>query len=72
MRAGIFMRIILNGEFKEVPDGVNLEGLLKMFSLPRERVAVEQNRNVVRRADWPSTPINDEDRIEVIHFVGGG
>jgi sulfur carrier protein len=66
------MRILLNGEPKDVPEGVNLEGLLQMFSLPRERVAVEQNREVIRRADWQSTPVNDEDRIEVIHFVGGG
>jgi thiamine biosynthesis protein ThiS len=66
------MRILLNGETKDVPEGVNLEGLLKMFSLPRERVAVEQNRQVVRRTEWSSTPVNEEDRIEVIHFVGGG
>jgi sulfur carrier protein len=66
------MRILLNGEPKDVPEGVNLEGLLQMFSLPRERVAVERNREVIRRADWQSTPVNNEDRIEVIHFVGGG
>ena len=70
--AGIFMRILLNGELKEVPEGLNLEGLLKLFSLPQARVAVEQNRMVIRRAEWLSTPVNDEDRIEVIHFVGGG
>ena len=66
------MRILLNGELKDVPEGLNLEGLLDMFFLPRERVAVERNREVIRRANWPSTPVNDEDRIEVIHFVGGG
>lgn len=66
------MRIFLNGELKEVPEGINLEVLLKIFSLPLERVAVEQNREVVRRVNWTSTWVKDEDRIEVIHFVGGG
>jgi sulfur carrier protein len=66
------MRVLLNGESKEVPEGINLEELLTLFSLPRERVAVEQNREVVRRANWSATKVHDEDRIEVIHFVGGG
>jgi len=66
------MRILLNGESKDVPEGTNLEGLLELFSLPSQRIAVEQNRRVVRRSEWPWTMINDEDRIEVIHFVGGG
>jgi thiamine biosynthesis protein ThiS len=66
------MRILLNGESKEVPEGLDLERLLEMFSLPRQRIAVEQNREVVRRADWQSIVVKDGDRIEVVHFVGGG
>ena len=66
------MRVFLNGEVREVPPDLDLERLLEHFSLPSQRVAVELNKTVVRRADWPSTRISDSDTIEVIHFVGGG
>jgi thiamine biosynthesis protein ThiS len=64
--------VTINGEKREVPEGVHLDHLLELFSLPRQRVAVELNHNVVRRVDWPATLIGDGDRIEVVHFVGGG
>lgn len=64
--------IILNGEIKEIEGEVTVDRLLDLFSLPKQRVAVELNKSVVRRADWPETKVKKEDRIEVIHFVGGG
>ncbi|HMQ02308.1 MAG TPA: sulfur carrier protein ThiS [Pyrinomonadaceae bacterium] len=64
--------IILNGEIKEIESEVTVDRLLDLFSLPKQRVAVELNKSVVRRADWPETKVKKEDRIEVIHFVGGG
>ena len=66
------MNIIINGETKEISKEVNLQELLKLFSLPSERVAVELNREVVRKKDWENIQINDGDKLEVIHFVGGG
>jgi thiamine biosynthesis protein ThiS len=66
------MKVFLNGETCEVPPDLDLERLLEHFSLPSQRVAVELNKAVVRRADWKSTRVNDSDTIEVIHFVGGG
>lgn len=66
------MKVFLNGETREIPAGLDLEQLLEHFSLPSQRVAVELNRSVVRRADWKSIEIKDSDTIEVIHFVGGG
>ncbi|CAN5727272.1 hypothetical protein BH24ACI3_BH24ACI3_05260 [soil metagenome] len=64
--------IILNGEKKEIDSEVTLDQLLDLFSLPRQRVAVELNKAVVRRQDWESTSVSNSDTIEVIHFVGGG
>jgi len=64
--------IKLNGEIKKIETEVTLDRLLDLFSLPRQRVAIELNRSVVRRNDWPEITINDGDTIEVIHFVGGG
>ncbi len=66
------MKVFINGETKEIPDEVNLFELLRYFSLPQKRIAVELNKEVVRKKDWENIKINDEDRIEVIHFVGGG
>ncbi len=66
------MKVFLNGESKDIPDGLNLAQLLKHFDLPSQRVAVELNKSVVRRSDWAAVTVADSDTIEVIHFVGGG
>jgi thiamine biosynthesis protein ThiS len=66
------MRVVINGEAKEVPEGLNLRSLLTHLSLPHQRIAVEVNKQVVRKADWDQTPVNVDTRIEIVHFVGGG
>ena len=66
------IKIQLNGETRDVPAGIDLDRLLELFSLPGQRVAIELNNMVIRRADWPGTTISDQDKIEVVHFVGGG
>ncbi|MCY7347016.1 MAG: sulfur carrier protein ThiS [Pyrinomonadaceae bacterium] len=66
------MRVFINGETKEIADEMNLIELLVRFSLPRERVAVELNKRVVRRKDWETIRVKDSDQIEIVHFVGGG
>jgi len=64
--------IILNGEKKEIESEVTLDRLLDLFSLPKQRVAVELNKVVISRKDWEQTAVGESDRIEVVHFVGGG
>jgi thiamine biosynthesis protein ThiS len=66
------MTITLNGEIRELTTEVTLDRLLELFSLPSQRVAVELNREVIRRKDWEITTIKADDRIEIVHFVGGG
>ena len=66
------MKIFINGETKEVAKELNLSELLRTFSLPQERIAVELNKEVVRKKDWENIKINDGDKLEVVHFVGGG
>ena len=66
------MLITINGEKRELEKQLNLSEMLERFDLPRERVAVELNREVVRKRDWENIFIKDSDQIEVIHFVGGG
>lgn len=66
------MLVTVNGEAKELPDGLTLETLIRHLALAPDRLAIERNREVVRRADWGHTQLREDDRIEIIHFVGGG
>ena len=66
------MEIHLNGEARDLDAALDLAQLVKALSLPSKHIAVELNGNVVRRADWPQTLVGDGDKIEVVHFVGGG
>ena len=66
------IKILLNGETREVTGEVSLDQLLDIFSLPKQRVAIELNSEVIRRSEWMETLVHDSDRIEVVHFVGGG
>lgn len=72
MNGGRRLRVELNGEPKEFEEGTTLSTLVEQLSLAPERVAVELNRDVVRRTDWPATRLSDGDRVEIVHFVGGG
>jgi sulfur carrier protein len=64
--------IYLNGEPRDVPEGITLAGILKWLEFPEDRIAVERNLEIVARADWDKTPVSAGDRLEVVHFVGGG
>ena len=66
------MRILVNGGVKECEEGISLSDLIELLELQPQRIAVELNREVVRRGDWKSTVLRNEDRLEIVHFVGGG
>ena len=66
------MRVYINGEAREFPSPLSLAQLIAELDLPAARIAVELNRTVVRRNEWSTTDLRDDDRIEIVHFVGGG
>jgi thiamine biosynthesis protein ThiS len=66
------LRVYVNGESRELSGPTSLAELITQLDLQPTRVAVELNRAVVRRGDWSTTMLGDEDRIEIVHFVGGG
>ncbi len=66
------INVKLNGELREVPNAISIDHLLELFSLPRQRVAIEINGTVVPRSRWVETVVQESDKIEVVHFVGGG
>lgn len=66
------MRIEINGEAREVQDGLTIRTLLDSLGLAERPVAVERNAGIVPRAEHGSTSIEDGDKLEVVQFVGGG
>lgn len=66
------MKVLVNGEAQELEDGATLQKLVNELALPNERIAVELNLEVVRRAAWSETRLKANDKIEIVHFVGGG
>jgi thiamine biosynthesis protein ThiS len=66
------MRIQLNGESKEVAEAATLAALIESLGMKADRVAVELNGDIIQRGKWAETPVRDGDKLEVVHFVGGG
>lgn len=65
------MNIELNGETRSVPAGTVKE-LLESLEIDSKRVAVELNMEILPKADYETRTIADGDKIEIVHFVGGG
>jgi sulfur carrier protein len=70
MSAGV--KIVVNGEPHEVPEGLGIPALLSHLGLPADRVAIERNLEILPRSAWPATAVQPGDRYEIVHLVGGG
>jgi len=70
------MNLHINGEARAFTDSApaqfTLAALIESLSMKPDRVAVELNREIVPRDRWSRTPLKDGDRLEIVHFVGGG
>jgi len=66
------MKLVINGEEKSFESTLSLASLIAQMGMKPDRVAVELNREIVPRGDWPQTNLSDGDRLEIVHFVGGG
>jgi thiamine biosynthesis protein ThiS len=66
------MKIFVNGEEIILEKQINIEDLLKQFSLDKRKIAVEKNLEIVSQSQFSDVFINENDRIEIIHFIGGG
>lgn len=67
------VQVQINGEPREFShSSLRLSELVEQLSLAPQRIAIEVNRQIVRRADWEHTEVSDGDRVEIVHFVGGG
>ncbi|HEV2182504.1 MAG TPA: sulfur carrier protein ThiS [Candidatus Acidoferrales bacterium] len=68
----VTIQVVINGEPREIPDGLNIAALLAHLGIAAERVAIERNRDILPRANWPVTLVQPGDSYEIVHFVGGG
>jgi thiamine biosynthesis protein ThiS len=66
------MTLTINGEKREIEDGLTVSGLLENLKIEPARVAVEVNLNIIKKADYQNQLLNDGDSVEVVSFVGGG
>ncbi|HEY1722945.1 MAG TPA: sulfur carrier protein ThiS [Magnetospirillaceae bacterium] len=66
------MNVTINGEARAVQAGVTLEGLLDTLGIDRRKVAIERNLEIVPRSAYGATQIGEGDKLEIVHFIGGG
>lgn len=69
------LRVILNGntrEFEELGEGSTLGQLIDHLGLKADRIAIERNGEIVPRNRWPEQTLSSGDKLEIVHFVGGG
>lgn len=66
------MKLQINGEDRDFPGPLSLQGLVEQLGMKSDRVAVELNREIVSREQWATIALKDGDRLEIVHFVGGG
>ena len=65
------MKLTINGEM-QISSAETLGALVAGLGMKPDRLAIELNREIVPREQWPQTTLHDGDRLEIVHFVGGG
>ena len=66
------MTVVVNGEAKEFTGGASLAAFIDQLGLKGDRIAVELNREIAPRSRWTDISLAEGDRLEIVHFVGGG
>jgi thiamine biosynthesis protein ThiS len=66
------MKLQINGEQRDFPEGLTVGTLIEHLGMKADRVAVELNLEIVPRTQWQAVALKEGDRLEIVHFVGGG
>ena len=66
------MNVTINGERRDVPEGLTVAALIEHLGLTPDRIAIERNLDILPRAQWRETRVESNDRYEIVHLVGGG
>ena len=65
-------KIQLNGDLYEINDGTNLNELLNKLKIQKNKVAIEVNGEIVEKNKYTNLILNKDDKVEIVHFIGGG
>jgi len=65
-------KIQLNGDLYEISDGTNLNELLNNLKIQKNKVAIEVNGEIVEKNKYPNLILKKDDKVEIVHFIGGG
>ncbi|MDC0921596.1 sulfur carrier protein ThiS [Candidatus Pelagibacter sp.] len=66
------IKIKVNGKFKFVPEKYKISDLLKDLNIPLQKVAIELNQEIMDKKKISKIPLKKDDKIEIVHFIGGG
>ena len=66
------IKIKLNGKIKIIDDNIKLSNLIKNLKIPIKKVAIELNQEIVDKKKLKKILIKKNDKIEIVHFIGGG
>ena len=66
------IKIRINGKYIKIQDKITLLNLMKKLKVPLKKVAIELNRSIVNKKSLEKIKIKKNDKIEVVHFIGGG
>lgn len=66
------MKIVLNGESREIPEACTAQALVEQLQLGGKRIAMEVNLEIVPRSEYAAFQLNAGDRVEIVHAIGGG
>ena len=66
------IKIKINGKLVKIQDNITLQILIKKFKVPVNKVAIELNREIVNKKSLDKIRIKKNDKIEIVHFIGGG
>lgn len=70
--SSLIMKLQINGEQRDFPEGLTVGTLIEHLGMKADRVAVELNLEIVPRTQWQAVALKEGDRLEIVHFVGGG
>ncbi len=65
-------QIKINGDSYNIEEGSSITGLLEKLDLQSKKVAIELNREIIPKSQYKTTKLNDNDKLEIVHFIGGG
>ena len=66
------MKLVINGDDHQIDGPITVSGLVEHLGMKADRVAIELNLDIVPRGQWVETQLAEGDRLEIVHFVGGG